>query len=149
MKAGLGPDGYPVSYIVRHAGKGQGDRVLADTAYIASKAIPNVQVESHVLPLHILTGPYRGPSYNVNAFIMESFIDELAHAAGIDPLEYRLKLLAKWSDPGWAKALQTVARAGRMGFAVAAWARARNRRRQLGRGRPARARHDGSRRGHG
>jgi isoquinoline 1-oxidoreductase subunit beta len=131
MKAGLGPDGYPVSYIVRHAGKGQGDRVLADTAYIASKAIPNVQVESHVLPLHILTGPYRGPSYNVNAFIMESFIDELAHAAGIDPLEYRLKLLAKWSDPGWAKALQTVAqRAGwgsplprgqGRGIAVANW----------------------------
>ena len=113
MKAGLGPDGYPVAYLVRHAGKGQGDRVLSDTAYVASKAIPNVQIESHVLPLHIMTGPYRGPSYNVNAFIMESFIDELAHAAGIDPLEYRLKLLAKWNDPGWAKALRTVAeRAG-------------------------------------
>jgi isoquinoline 1-oxidoreductase beta subunit len=131
MKAGLGPDGYPVSYLVRHAGKGQGDRVLSDTAYIASKAIPNVQVESHVLPLHILTGPYRGPSYNVNAFIMESFIDELAHAAGIDPLEYRLKLLANWPDAGWAKALKTVAeRAGwgsplprgqGRGIAVANW----------------------------
>ena len=41
--------------------------------------------------------------------MVETFIDECALAAGIDPLEYRLKLLANWPDPGWAKVLREVA----------------------------------------
>jgi isoquinoline 1-oxidoreductase beta subunit len=41
--------------------------------------------------------------------MVETFIDECALAAGIDPLEYRLKLLANWPDPGWAKVLHEVA----------------------------------------
>jgi isoquinoline 1-oxidoreductase beta subunit len=71
--------------------------------------IPNVQIESQTLPLHIMTGAYRGPGYNSNSFVLETFIDECAHAAGIDPLEYRLRLLANWPDPGWKKCLQEVA----------------------------------------
>lgn len=131
LEAGLDADGYPVGLVVRNAGKGQGTRVLSDTAYLAGKGIPALQVEQTVLPLHIMTGPYRGPSYNVNTFIMESFIDELASAAGIDPLEYRLKLLEPWEDKGWSKLLRTVAeRAGwgrelprgqGMGLAIANW----------------------------
>lgn len=131
LQAGLDENGYPVGLLVRHAGKGQGVRVLNDTAYLAGKAIPALQVEQTILPLHLMTGPYRGPSYNVNAFIMESFIDELADAAGIDPLEYRLRLLEPWADKGWDKLLRTVAeRAGwgeqlpkgqGLGIAIANW----------------------------
>jgi isoquinoline 1-oxidoreductase beta subunit len=79
---------------------------LADTAF--SGVIPNVQIESHVVPFHVLTGPYRGPGYNSNAFFVETFIDECATAAGIDPLEYRLKLYEKWPDIGWVKCLREV-----------------------------------------
>ena len=41
--------------------------------------------------------------------MMESFIDECAHAAKLDPLEYRLKLLAQCPDPGWERCLEEVA----------------------------------------
>lgn len=39
-------------------------------------------------------GPWRGPSVNTNTFARESHIDMVAHKAGIDPLEFRLKNLA-------------------------------------------------------
>jgi isoquinoline 1-oxidoreductase beta subunit len=68
-----------------------------------------VHIESQDLPLHIRTGAYRAPTYNSGAFFMESFIDECAAAAGADPLEYRLRLLARWPDLAWKKCLETVA----------------------------------------
>ncbi len=79
-----------------------------DTPYVNSQ-IPNVRIEQQNLPLHIMTGPYRGPGYNSLAFITETFIDECAVAAGVDPLEYRLNLLAGYVDPGWALCLKEAA----------------------------------------
>jgi len=72
---------------------------LPDTA-LASGVVPNVRIESQVVPFHIMTGPYRGPGYNSNTFFVETFIDECAMAARIDPLEYRLRLYGKWGDIG-------------------------------------------------
>ena len=65
--------------------------------------------EKSTVPMHILTGQYRGPGYNTHAFFLESFIDECATKARIDPLEYRLRLAAKWADPAWATCLKEVA----------------------------------------
>jgi len=121
MKAGLDAAGMPQAFVARAAARpidaGQytdsgplSDTVgLSDTSY-TSGIIPNVLVESQTLPIHIRSGAYRGPAYNSNAFFVESFIDECAHAAGIDPLEYRLKLHANWPDPGWTKCLKEAAR---------------------------------------
>jgi isoquinoline 1-oxidoreductase beta subunit len=56
----------------------------------------------------IPTGPLRAPSSNALAFVMHSFIDELAVAGGVDPLAFRLNLLSQTS--AGAKSNMDVAR---------------------------------------
>jgi len=110
IKAGLGPDGLPMAWIAyASGGKGFSMRGMHDGAYATDGGvIPNVLVTSETLNTHILTGPYRGPGYNSSAFFIETFTDECALAAGIDPLEYRLRLYAKWPDEGYTKCLKEV-----------------------------------------
>jgi isoquinoline 1-oxidoreductase beta subunit len=55
--------------------------------------IPNLSIEFLLSPLPIPCGPWRSVQNGPNAFVIESFIDELAHAAGKDPLEFRLQTL--------------------------------------------------------
>jgi isoquinoline 1-oxidoreductase subunit beta len=59
--------------------------------------IPNLKVEwvRHDMPKGLLVGWWRGVGPTHNLFVFESFIDELAHAAGKDPLAYRRDLLQK------------------------------------------------------
>ena len=107
IRAGLDKTGMPTVFIAHQATKGHFPR-FADTPY-ALGVIPNVRVDANELPFHVQTGAYRGPGYNSYAFMLETFIDECALAAGIDPLEYRLRLFAKWPDSGWTKVLSEVA----------------------------------------
>jgi isoquinoline 1-oxidoreductase beta subunit len=63
----------------------------AETPY----AFANAKVEwvRHDMPKGLLTGWWRGVGATHNLFVVESFIDELAHAAGTDPVAYRRALL--------------------------------------------------------
>jgi isoquinoline 1-oxidoreductase beta subunit len=57
--------------------------------------IPNLRVEWSRAPDGVPTLWWRSVGHSHTAFAVESFIDELAHAAGKDPVEYRLGLLEK------------------------------------------------------
>jgi isoquinoline 1-oxidoreductase beta subunit len=55
--------------------------------------IPNLLIDHAMRNTHITAGFWRGVNTNHNAIYVECFIDELAHAAGEDPLAFRLKYL--------------------------------------------------------
>ena len=56
-------------------------------------AIPNVRLENPAAAAHTRVGWYRSVSNIPHGFAIQSFVDELAHKAGQDPLKYQIKLL--------------------------------------------------------
>lgn len=58
-----------------------------------ARFVPNVKYDVSMIPMAIPTGPLRAPGSNALAFVFQSFIDEMAHAAGADPLAFQIKLL--------------------------------------------------------
>lgn len=58
-------------------------------------SVPNLLIEHAMRNPHVPPGFWRGVNVNHNAIYMECFMDELAHAAGQDPLEFRRKLMGK------------------------------------------------------
>ncbi len=58
-------------------------------------SVPNLLIEHSMRNPHVPPGFWRGVNVNHNAIYMECFMDELAQAAGQDPLEFRRKLMGK------------------------------------------------------
>ncbi|SFD21359.1 xanthine dehydrogenase family protein molybdopterin-binding subunit [Massilia yuzhufengensis] len=70
---------------------GSGGSLAADE--FPGRWLANCQVEQTNLECRIPMGPWRAPGSCVFAWVLHSFIDELAHAAGRDPLAFRMELL--------------------------------------------------------
>jgi isoquinoline 1-oxidoreductase beta subunit len=106
FKAGFAADGTPVALDMRNsAGSSNPANVkdgvdpqtlqgLVNTAY----KLPNFRLVSILKNTHVPLGPWRAPGHSQNVFFMESFIDEMAHATGKDPVALRRELLAHRPD---------------------------------------------------
>ncbi|MBI3369578.1 MAG: xanthine dehydrogenase family protein molybdopterin-binding subunit [Burkholderiales bacterium] len=103
LAAAIGADGKPTALVFRGASQSVTERVfslppeapdgLMTEAAAAGYEIP---ASKHELIKHnagLRVGYWRAVSHNMNAFANESFIDELAAAAGKDPVAYRLSML--------------------------------------------------------
>jgi isoquinoline 1-oxidoreductase beta subunit len=113
LKAGVDANGKIVAWHNHFITYGDKEKLVASGGGIVSagamgptefpqRFIPNYHLEASVQPLGIRTGSLRAPSSNAFAFVIQSFIDELAHAAGKDPVEFRLALLDSAPAPGEA-----------------------------------------------
>ncbi|MCU0380752.1 MAG: molybdopterin-dependent oxidoreductase [Chitinophagaceae bacterium] len=93
FEAALDASGNLTGYKLRGVGINAGNNTRQDNFPVG--AIPNVLIETvdHVSP--ITTGAWRAPITNFLAFAEQTFLDEVAEAAGKDPVAFRLELLDK------------------------------------------------------
>ncbi|MGE5320410.1 MAG: molybdopterin cofactor-binding domain-containing protein [Hyphomicrobiaceae bacterium] len=88
LQACLDAHGLPAAWFMRVAGASQ---ALDGTQL--PYAIPQLREERVEVASAVPTGAWRSVGASNNAFAIECFMDELAHAAGHDPVEFRLRLL--------------------------------------------------------
>lgn len=113
LKGGLDANGMPIAWMHRIVGPNSRSLIVGGSK--PSYNIPNYQIDFHLIEIGVPVGAWRSVGPSQNAFIIESFIDELAFAAKQDPVAFRLKLLenaprskralsvvaekAKWNEP--------------------------------------------------
>jgi len=104
LEAGLDRDGRPIAWLHRSASPTIGSIFAPDPKHLlpfelgmgltnAPLAIPNFRVENPEAPAHVRIGWYRSVANIQHAFAIQSFIAELAHAAGRDPKDYLLEVI--------------------------------------------------------
>jgi isoquinoline 1-oxidoreductase beta subunit len=69
------------------------DKILVEGLFDQPYGIPNYRVSGHISDVAVPVGSWRSVGNSHNAFFQECFLDELAHEAGLDPVEMRLKLM--------------------------------------------------------
>ncbi|HTP64781.1 MAG TPA: xanthine dehydrogenase family protein molybdopterin-binding subunit, partial [Geobacteraceae bacterium] len=70
------------------------DETSVEGAQDIPYAIPNILVDLHTTQMGVPVQWWRSVGHSHNAFVVESFLDEVAHEAGKDPFEFRRALLA-------------------------------------------------------
>jgi isoquinoline 1-oxidoreductase beta subunit len=92
---------------VRYEKGGKKDFILMLGADAKGYDIPHQLVEQVYEDTGIRTAPLRGIGFTANKFATETFMDEIAYKRGVEPMQYRLDLLAK--TPRARKVLEQVA----------------------------------------
>ncbi|GGC12409.1 xanthine dehydrogenase family protein molybdopterin-binding subunit [Dyadobacter sediminis] len=93
FEAALDKSGELIGYKLRGVGMNSGNSTREDN--FPSGSVENLLIDSVEYKSPITTGPWRAPITNFLAYAEQSFLDEVAEAAGKDPVEFRLALLEK------------------------------------------------------
>ncbi len=97
LKGGVDASGNLVAWHNHFVSYGAGTNFVSAGAMgpteFPQRFVPNYKLDASVQELGIRTGSLRAPSSNAFAFVIQSFIDELAHSAGKDPVEFRMAML--------------------------------------------------------
>ncbi|RRB06686.1 xanthine dehydrogenase family protein molybdopterin-binding subunit [Larkinella rosea] len=93
FEAALDDKGNMIGYKLRGASINAGNATREDN--FPSGAVENLLIDSVDHKSPITTGPWRAPITNFLAFAEQAFLDEVAHTAGKDPVQFRLELLDK------------------------------------------------------
>ena len=106
FRAALGPDGMPAAWTTRVVGLDEnypGDEQVLRGLHKLPYFVPNQLFDYHLRKTHVPTGPWTSVGRSQNEFFLETFVDELAHAAGQDPYHYRRALLEANAEFPFAK----------------------------------------------
>jgi isoquinoline 1-oxidoreductase beta subunit len=136
VRAGVGDDGLPTTLRITSAGDAitprwmerdlpalagpvdTPDKTTGEGLFDQLYGVPNQRIAHVATQMGVPVGYWRSVGHSHNAFFVESFFDELAHAAGRDPIDYRLALLKE--APRHAAVLRLAAeRSGWPGFGLA------------------------------
>jgi isoquinoline 1-oxidoreductase beta subunit len=125
FKAATGSDGMPVAWSMRIVTSSifkwygivfppdKAEPPAIDGLVSNGYKVPDARVELLLKNTHLPVWFYRAPGANQHVFAIESFLDEIASARGLDPYHMRRKLLE--GKPDWLKVLDTAAEKGDWG----------------------------------
>ncbi|RPI59969.1 MAG: xanthine dehydrogenase family protein molybdopterin-binding subunit, partial [Lysobacterales bacterium] len=114
LKAALDADGWPLALEVRTSMQQDGFGPDASFDVASRYYVPSYRFSNHTTNFHVPVGTRRGVGQAAHEFYRESFIDELARAAGKDPYLYRRELIARTELPFKADMLKALDMAAEM-----------------------------------
>jgi isoquinoline 1-oxidoreductase beta subunit len=99
FKAGLDETGRMIAFDSHFITMGKNGKTIsganAPTDRYPAGLVPNYRLRQSMIECNVPTGPWRAPGQSAYCWAYQSFYDELALAAGLDPLDFRLKLLSR------------------------------------------------------